>query len=108
VYRFLLKLASAEAVAMRVPRALQHYLDFGETRVRVVRPEVVHIEHGGIPAILAPWLAVVGDTYLTIALEISGIEGPRIRRQPARAGGTSHGLPLVSLSLEVALKDVPE
>ncbi len=101
VYRMILKLASAEAVAMRMPRAFSQYLDFGVTEVSVTSPGVITVEQVGAPLIMAPWLSVVGDEYMRVALELAGAKSVQIRRRPTEEYGSAHGLPLAKIVAEV-------
>jgi hypothetical protein len=101
VYRLLLKLASAEAVALRIPRAVGQYFDFGTTEAKVVSKGVVRIEHTGLPLLLAQWFGIVGETFLEVALEAAGARKINVRRQPPTQSGMAHGLPLANLVGEV-------
>lgn len=103
VYRLILKVASAEAVAVRLPRVMLQYFDFGKTTSRVVRPGVIQFEHSGIPQPMVPWFGIVGETYVSVALEIAGAKGFQVRRRPILPGGETSGVPLATLSVEVDL-----
>jgi hypothetical protein len=103
VYRLILKVASAEAVAVRLPRVMLQYFNFGKTTSRVVRPGVIHFEHAGIPQAMVPWFGIVGETYVTVALEIAGAKAFSVRRRPILPGGEVQGVPLATLSVEVDL-----
>jgi hypothetical protein len=101
VYRLILKIASAEAVALRVPRAVGQYFDFGTTEAHVVRPGVVRFQQTGLPKMMAPWFSVVGETFLTVALEIAGATNILVRRRPFAPTGDAHGLPVGTLVADV-------
>jgi hypothetical protein len=103
VYRLILKVASAEAVAVRLPRVMLQYFDFGKTTSRVVRPGVIHFEHSGIPQPMVPWFGIVGETYVSVALEIAGAKAFQVRRRPIMPGGETSGVPLATLGVEVDL-----
>ena len=94
VYRLLLKVASAEAVALRMPRVVAQYFDFGTASAQVLRPGVVRVEHTGFPAYMASWFSIVAETYLHVALELAGASKVHVRRQPFELTGEAHGLPV--------------
>jgi hypothetical protein len=102
VYRLLLKIASAEMVALRMPRVTGQYFDFGTTTANVLRPGVVRIERQGIPALIVPWFTIVGETYLAVALELAGGKS-QIRRHPTVQTGEAHGVPLCTMGCDVFL-----
>ena len=101
VYRLILKLASAETVALRIPRAVGKYFDFGATEASVVRPGIVRMRQTGIPLIMAPWFAIVGETFVNVALEIAGATGVKVRRKPVEPSGEAHGTPVVIMEADV-------
>jgi len=103
VYRFILKLASAESIALRGPRIIQQYFDFGTTEATVLRRGLVRVIVSGIPALLAPWLRVVGETFVLVALELAGVKFAQIRRVPVEPGGEAHGVPLAAVGFEIQL-----
>jgi hypothetical protein len=103
VYKFILKIATAEAVALRVPRVVQRYFDFGSSEASVVGPGLVHVVVHGVPAPLVPWLRVVGETYIQVALELAGVTFAQLRRLPVTSGGEEHGVPLSEVGLEIQL-----
>jgi len=101
VYRLILKLASAETVALRVPRAVGKYFDFGTTDAHVVRPGVVRFEQTGMPLLMAQWFTIVGEAFVQVALEIAGATGVQVRRKPIEPCGEAYGVPLVKLAADV-------
>jgi hypothetical protein len=101
VYRIILKMASAETVALRIPRAVGKYFDFGTTDAKVLERGVIRIEQKGVPTFLAPWLGIVGEMFVHVALEIAGARKIQMRRAPPVSDGSAHGAPLVALTGEV-------
>jgi hypothetical protein len=101
VYRLILKLASPETVALRMPRAVGKYFDFGTTDARLVRPGVVRMEQTGLPLLMAPWFGIVGEAFLSVALEIAGAKRILVRRLPTEPVGKAHGLPLGRMVADV-------
>jgi hypothetical protein len=104
VYRFILKLVTAEAIALRVPRVVQQYLDFGATEASVVGPGVVRATGSGIPVFLVPWLRVVAETYLLVALELAGVKDVQLRWLPVVPEGEGHGVRLAGFGFEIQLR----
>ena len=103
VYKVLLKIASPETVALRMPRLVSQYFDFGKTTANVVRPGLVRIEHSGVPTLIVPWFLTVGETYLTVALELAGGKKFQIRRHPTIPRGDLLGVPVVSTGCDIVL-----
>jgi hypothetical protein len=103
VYRFILKLASAQAIALRAPRVVQQYFDFGSTEASVIRPGLVRAVVRGVPELLAPWLRIVGETFLLVALELAGVKFAQMRRLPVEPDGEAHGVRLAIVGLEIQL-----
>jgi hypothetical protein len=101
VYRIILKLASAETVAQRIPRVVGKYFDFGSTDATLVEPGLVRYVQTGVPAFLAPWFGIVGETFVQVALEVAGAKKSQVRRAPPTPAGTAHGVALVTLSVDV-------
>ena len=96
VYRFILKLSSAEAIAVRAPRILQQYFDFGTTEAAVVTPGVVQAIVRGVPSLLVPWMRIVAETFLRVALELAGVRRLHVRRLPVDPDGLAHGIRVAS------------
>jgi hypothetical protein len=103
VYRFILKLVSAQAVALRVPHLVQRYFDFGTVESVVVRPGLVRASLQGVPTYLSQWLRTVSETYLEVALELAGVKFAQLRRLPVTAHGEAQGFPLSVVGLEIQL-----
>ncbi len=101
VYRFILKLASAEAIALRAPRVVQQYFDFGTTEASVVSRGQVRALASGIPVFLAPWLRVVAETFLIVALELAGVKSAQIRRMPVVPSGEACGVRLATVGFDI-------
>jgi hypothetical protein len=101
VYRLILNIASAETVALRIPRAVGKYFDFGTTDARVIAPGVVRMEQTQLPLLLAPWFTVVADTFVRVALELAGAASVQFRRQPHVETGKVHGIPVATFTADV-------
>ncbi len=101
VYKLILKLASAETVALRIPRVVGKYFDFGSTNAEVVRPGMVRLTQTGIPTLMSQWFAIVGDTFLQVALEIAGAKGISVRRKPIALTGEVQGMHVGTIVADV-------
>jgi hypothetical protein len=103
VYRFILKLVSAESIAMRGPRIVQQYFDFGTTEATVLRRGLVRAVVTGVPDLLAPWLRVVAETFVLVALDLAGVKFAQVRRLGITPAGEAHGVRLTSIGFELQL-----
>jgi hypothetical protein len=101
VYKFLMNLVSAEAIAQRIPKIMGQYFGFLETEVtEVEKNRVVGLQHG-VPRPLAGWLALVGAAYLDTALKLAGTTAPNTVAELETAGGTAHGVSLCTIRFTV-------
>jgi len=98
VYRWLLKLASPESVALKLPRLLTQIFDFGDSYTERLEEHVVHIELREFPAALTEWYSTAFEVYAETALGLAGAKNVSL---VLRATPTSHhasGVPLVTLT----------
>jgi hypothetical protein len=100
VYKLLLKLASLEMIAAKIPVVSARYFDFGTVDIATPSPKVVEATRREIPATIAPWLGPIGETYVIRALERSGAKNPRARLYPFRADGERFGVEVGSMKCE--------
>ncbi len=101
VYKMLIKVASTQSVALRLPKLLQRYLDFGGTVATAVEPGLVEAETRGMPRAVLAWFAPVAATYTVCALELGGAPGARVVGHPAEPDGSAHGVDLVRYRWDV-------
>jgi hypothetical protein len=101
VYALMLKLASAEAVAKRLPRLASQYFDFGENEVAVVDPGRIRATRRGVPILVAEWYAPIFETYIEYALKVNGARNPRVSVGAPRREGTAHGIETTSTTVEI-------
>jgi hypothetical protein len=101
VYKLLLKLASAEAVAMRLPRLVATYCDFGKTEARVDQPNVVEGSMTGVPEPLYAWYSTIAQTYTEYALGVANAKNPRARLGAKQVDGRHHGLDTCVLRMTI-------
>ena len=90
-------------MAVRVPRVFQQYFDFGTTQASVASRGLVRVVTSGVPAFIVPWLRIVGETYLQVALELAGVKFAQFRRLGVTPAGEGKGLPLSSIGFEIQL-----
>ncbi len=97
VYKFMMNLVSAEAIAQRIPKIIGQYLDFVETEiVTVEKRQVVNVQHG-IPKPLVGWLALVCCAYLDTSLKLAGTTAPRTSAELVGDEGLSAGVSLSAI-----------
>lgn len=90
VYRVLLKLASPEAVAVRLPRLTTQIFDFGTVEAKADHGHMI-ATFTGHPAALFEWYANAFNVYSETALKLAGartveIDIPSPVREPPRSG----------------------
>jgi hypothetical protein len=100
IYRGLLKLASPELIAPRLPRIQARYMDFGDVTVGSTRRGHADATRTGHPRILAHWYVAVISGFVPYLLEASGAKAPRIRWYAPEPDGESHGFETVSIKFE--------
>jgi hypothetical protein len=102
VYRVLLKFTSAEAVAVRLPKLLGQYFDFGETEVVERRPNAVRIGRAGMPSPIVPWYVAVSRAYLNVVMQAAGSPDSRCELVAVENDGARAGVKVVKIVLDVS------
>ena len=100
IYRALLRLATPELIAPRLPRIQARYMDFGDVTVGSVATGRADATRTGHPRILAHWYVAVINGFMPCVLEASGAKTPRIKWSAPVTDGMSHGLETVSIRFE--------
>lgn len=90
VYAVLLKIASTNAVALRLPRLLSQYFDFSKIETRVVAPGRIECTTSQLPKILLVWYRVVLLTYVREAI-LRGTKSVRVTHEPPEPDGAVQG-----------------
>jgi hypothetical protein len=101
VYRWLLKLASPELVALKLPRLLTQIFDFGDSYTERIEDQQIRIEIREFPAALSEWYATAFDVYAETALALAGAKNVSIALKPAATGRHTSGAALVTLRGDV-------
>jgi hypothetical protein len=101
IYKVLLKLTSAESVAMRLPRLIAQYFDFGTAEAHVIQPRFISGERGGTPRPLAEWYSLVQENYLVTVLELAGAKNVFVRTHRPRVTERIDGVDIVSFRADV-------
>jgi hypothetical protein len=78
VYKLMLELASVESVALRIPRIVSTYFDFGTVEAKLVKPGHIEATRTGIPASLLPWHNPVVETYIERVLQCAGARDVKV------------------------------
>jgi hypothetical protein len=102
VYKVLLKLTSPEGLALRLPRLVGQYLDFGSADGHLVKPGHVVGSQSGTPRSMARWFALVHEAYIETLMPMAGAKNVRHRADPLlRTDETKDGVELVTLRSDV-------
>lgn len=97
VYRWLLKLASPEMVALKLPRLLTQIFDFGDSFTERLDDHSVHIELRAFPAVLTEWYSTAFEVYAETALGLAGGKNISLVLRPTPTGKHASGVELVTL-----------
>jgi hypothetical protein len=100
IYRALLKLATPELIAPRLPRIQARYMDFGAIVVGSVTRGRADATRTGHPRILAHWYVAVITGFMPPILEAAGAKAPRIRWGTPVLDGIQSGFETVSIRFE--------
>jgi hypothetical protein len=97
VYKFLLRLASAEGLLERSAATVAQYYDFVS---RTVAPETKSsyiVTDSGIPAWSAPYYMSISEGFLDELLPMTGARDVRQHWDPPEPAGNTSGVPVVRL-----------
>jgi hypothetical protein len=97
LHRLLLKIASPEMVAMRLPALLSRVFDFGEARAERRGRGHVTSSMRGWPLILGEWYLNAFNVYTETALRLAGAIQCTVRLAPPEPDGAQHGVETVSI-----------
>jgi hypothetical protein len=97
VYRWLLKLASPELVASKLPRLLTQIFDFGDSSAEKLDDKRVRIELRQFPAVLGEWYSTAFEVYAETALALAGAKNIVLVLKPSYTGVHASGVELVTL-----------
>ncbi len=100
VYRILLKLASPELVASRLPRASLQYFDFGTADGTMTGPKQFVARRHGVPLALATWMSSCIEGFVPVALEYAGAKQVTVRAH-THDDGQRAGQRLVRIELRI-------
>lgn len=102
MYRFLLKLTSAQMLARNLPRVTSQVFDFGDVEIHSAEKGRVRASRTGLPEALAGWYATIAVAYIGRAMELGGV--PNVRMTPERPVPDGHrdGVRIVKLPFEMA------
>lgn len=100
VYRFVLKIASAEMVIKRLPRIAAQMFDFATASTRLVDKTRAVVRIEGIPTVCGDWLETAFGVYSETALRLAGAQGILIEARRIDQGRRD-GEALIALELDV-------
>lgn len=101
VYRVLLKLASPDLVANRLPRLMAQMFDFGTTDTRVLATGHLDMRMRAFPAALVDWYVGCFGVYADVALRLAGAQNVAVTTKTPLPDGDRDGIPLVVIGIEV-------
>ena len=101
VYKMLLKLTSPEGLALRLPRLVGQYLDFGTAEAHRVAPGHVVGVQSGTPRELARWFQLVHEQYVLTVLPMAGARDVLFRGEPPTLRERKDGVELVTMRSDV-------
>lgn len=84
--KLILRIASPEMLATRIPAITASYFDFATAEVTEDKTGAVTAVMHGIPKDIAPWMSYVGDETIRFMLEYNGVKEFRSRISFAREG----------------------
>lgn len=82
IYRLLLRVASPDAMAERLPRAFNRYFSPCSCELVTIRPGSLQAVFNSIPAPLAAWYVAANEGFVGRALEIAGAKNVSFRWLP--------------------------
>lgn len=105
IYKWFLKMVSPKTIAVRIPKMVDTFFDFG--RVEIAEDDREHILaiFEGIPEPFAPWYATVCSAYFERVLEINGTPRPQLTWSVERTG-SADGVHLLRMLVEVRWRGV--
>lgn len=77
--KLILRIASPEMLATRIPAITASYFDFATAEVVEKKPESITALMRGIPRDIVPWMGYVGDETVRFMLEYNGVKALRSR-----------------------------
>lgn len=102
IYKMLLKVTSPEALAVRLPRLVGQYLDFGKAEAHLIAPGHVVAAQSGTPRSMARWFQLVHEGYIDTLLPMAGARGVRYRAHPRlQTDETRDGVELMTMRSDV-------
>jgi hypothetical protein len=101
IYRPLLKVVSAENMALWTPRLASSFYDFGSTESHVAGERTVKVLRRGMPRVAVQWWSAATSAYFEYCLQAAGARLPHVRWLPVEPDGERLGMELVKMPLEI-------
>jgi hypothetical protein len=102
VYRFLLRLVSADLVMSRTPAAAKQYFDFVNAKADKLADKAYRTTVTGVPDFVSQFYMTVTESFLIHALTLAGARELAHRWLPSKPDGEREGVPLVLLQREIS------
>lgn len=104
IYGTLLKLVSAESVALWAPRISSLYFQFGKTVSRAAGPKSIDAWRSGVPRELAQWWFFASAGFSAEVLRLRGASQPVVTPHEVEDDGVAFGRELVRFRLRIEWK----
>ncbi len=104
VYRMVMKLASIELVALKLPRLFSQVFDFGSSDARAIGPGHVQGFVLDFPPVLFEWFAVTVDEYARQAVSLAGGREVFVASRRVKAVSERGEEELASLQIDIRWK----
>jgi hypothetical protein len=101
VYRLLLKVTSAETIAVRLPRVLSQMFNFPPPTTEI-EGNVALTRLTGVPEALADYFEMAVGTYAPALIEFSGAKRAKAELVKTVPAGTQHGVRVVELNFRAS------
>ncbi len=101
IYRFVLKLTSADMVIARMARATSQYFDFGTSELKAVGRGHAYFERTGVPGPIAAFYCGLTEGFVSVALELSGAKDVKVRPGRPTRDGSRAGVETVMIPFDI-------
>jgi hypothetical protein len=101
LYRSLVTMVSAEALAVGLARVASIIQHFGSARVDTAGPRHLRGTRSGVPFVLVEWWILSTDAFLKAALDRLGAPSAHVTFDEPRLQGSQAGQPLYTIEFDV-------
>ena len=102
IYKFLIKVSSPDAVAVRFGKVMLQYFDFGESEARMIEPRVCEVFQRGVPEPFVDHIVPLAEGFVTAAMARAGAMDVRLQQLPVKKTGAKEGIATFDLAFRIA------